>query len=401
MNLGVLTKDLETAEQEFITIWGSEHTWFLDLFKLVNEIRRVYGIKITDVLIRAGKPIYFGILKNFFTLKQIIGSSNKIDLNQFKRFTETKGKLSLLDIKSFVEKYVTYKFAEKREIKHLNFSLNIYGLGCYRINYSENDEGVSLNIRVLDFEIPSLGSILPKNQYAQRYVDFFNKLIETKEITFERQSVEIGKVKRGGLILHAGPTGSGKTTFIAAELLHFVNNIAGLLITYEDPIEYRFTDYPKVLQIELETNLKEEEVVKHFLRNSPSIGMFHEVKTREQFENVIDLASRGHLVFTTVHANDVGEVFSSFSTLDKNFRQLFSQVLLAIVCHKLDLGNKGEIVPLLEVFFNDAVYVGGDAAKSRAIFTLFLDQDIIKLRNLLYAEKKYEFFWTFQDFKRF
>ncbi|MEM1724823.1 MAG: hypothetical protein QXW71_03500, partial [Thermoplasmata archaeon] len=68
MNLGVLTKDLETAEQEFITIWGSEHIWFLDLFKLVNEIRRVYGIKITDVLIRAGKPIYFGILKNFFTL---------------------------------------------------------------------------------------------------------------------------------------------------------------------------------------------------------------------------------------------------------------------------------------------------------------------------------------------
>lgn len=401
MNLGVLTKDLETAEQEFITIWGNEHSWFLDLFKLVNEIKRIHGIKITDVLIKAGKPIYFGVLKNFFTLKQIIGVNSKIDLRQYKFFQETKGKLTLMDIKSFVERYIAYKFGEKKNIKHLNFSLNIYGLGCYRINFSENDEGLALNIRVLDFEIPSLGNILSRNPYSQRYINFFNKLIETKEITFERQNIEIGRIKRGGLILHAGPTGSGKTTFIAAELLHFVNNIAGLLITYEDPIEYRFTDYPKVLQIELETNLKEEEVVKHFLRNSPSIGMFHEVKTREQFENVIDLASRGHLIFTTVHANDVGEVFSSFSTLDKNFRQLFAQVLLAIVCHKLDLGSKGEIVPLLEIFFNDAVYVGGDAAKSRAIFTLFLDQDIIKLRNLLYAEKKYEFFWTFQDFKRF
>lgn len=403
MNFGIATKDVNDAKSEFVTIFSADHLWFFDLFSLIREIDINDNIRFTDVLIKQNRPIMVGIVKNFFSLHFIAREKYKDQIKPIyiSGLTEMK-------IKDFVEKYCLYKqnqLSLKQYNKiptHINFSLNIYGLGCFRCNFSNSDDGVSLNVRILDFMIPKIDELLSDtNPIDKRIKMFYSSLIENKTISVFNKPIDLSKIKRGGLIIHAGPTGSGKSTFIAGELGYFSDNINGLIITYEDPIEYRFTDYPKVLQIELETHLPNtsEEIYKHFLRNSPSVGSLGEIRTREEFLRVIDLASRGHLVFTTVHANNVKEVFSSFAFFEKDVKQLFATVLLGIICHRLEIDNNGRIYPILETFLNDIVFLP-DASRSNAkpIFTLYVDGDIGRLENLLYVQKGYNYFYSFEQY---
>lgn len=405
MNFGVDKKSYDEAKNEFLMVFGPNHIWFIELFNLIREVELKEKVKFTDVLIKQGKPVFLGILKNFFNIKHVLGEGAFDNTTQ--KFTRG---LTEIEIKDFVEGYFSfrenYKLTEADRPKQLNFSLNIYGLGCFRVNFSTNDDGVTLNIRILDFNIPELKTLLnPKNPFDARYINFFDQLIETKDLRLASsgKTVKFSKIKKGGLILHAGPTGSGKSTFIASELHSITNSINGLVITYEDPIEYRFTEYPKVLQVELGASghLLQQDIVKHFLRNSPAVGAFHEIKTREEFEDIIDLASRGHLIFTTVHANNVKDVFSSFAILDEQFRQLFSTTLLAVVCHKLDVDSNNKIYPLLEVFLNDAVMISDpNRSQSRSVFNLFIEKSIIKLGNLLYNERAYPYFFSFDEYSK-
>ena len=114
-----------------------------------------------------------------------------------------------------------------------------------------------------------------------------------------------------GMLLVTGPTGSGKTTSLYAAISE-VNQGDDKIITIEDPIEYQL---PGVLQIPVneKKGLTFARGLRSILRHDPDKIMVGEIRDAETAQIAIQAALTGHLVFTTVHANNVFDVIGRFS----------------------------------------------------------------------------------------
>lgn len=114
-----------------------------------------------------------------------------------------------------------------------------------------------------------------------------------------------------GMLLVTGPTGSGKTTSLYAAISE-VNKGKDKIITIEDPIEYQL---PGVLQIPVneKKGLTFARGLRSILRHDPDKIMVGEIRDSETAQIAIQAALTGHLVFTTVHANNVFDVIGRFS----------------------------------------------------------------------------------------
>ncbi|MBV8503811.1 MAG: type II/IV secretion system protein [Paucibacter sp.] len=113
-----------------------------------------------------------------------------------------------------------------------------------------------------------------------------------------------------GMLLVTGPTGSGKTTTLYATLTE-IHNGRDKIITIEDPVEYQL---PGVLQIPVneKKGLSFAKGLRSILRHDPDKIMVGEIRDRETAEIAVQSALTGHLVLTTVHANNVFDVFGRF-----------------------------------------------------------------------------------------
>ncbi len=114
-----------------------------------------------------------------------------------------------------------------------------------------------------------------------------------------------------GMLLVTGPTGSGKTTSLYAAISE-VNDGHDKIVTIEDPIEYQL---PGVLQIPVneKKGLTFARGLRSILRHDPDKIMVGEIRDAETAQIAIQAALTGHLVFTTVHANNVFDVIGRFS----------------------------------------------------------------------------------------
>jgi len=114
-----------------------------------------------------------------------------------------------------------------------------------------------------------------------------------------------------GMLLVTGPTGSGKTTSLYAAISE-VNHGHDKIVTIEDPIEYQL---PGVLQIPVneKKGLTFARGLRSILRHDPDKIMVGEIRDAETAQIAIQAALTGHLVFTTVHANNVFDVIGRFS----------------------------------------------------------------------------------------
>jgi len=114
-----------------------------------------------------------------------------------------------------------------------------------------------------------------------------------------------------GMLLVTGPTGSGKTTTLYAALTE-INNGRDKIITIEDPVEYQL---PGILQIPVneKKGLTFAKGLRSILRHDPDKIMVGEIRDRETAEIAVQSALTGHLVLTTVHANNVFDVFGRFT----------------------------------------------------------------------------------------
>lgn len=112
--------------------------------------------------------------------------------------------------------------------------------------------------------------------------------------------------KPHGMLLVTGPTGSGKTTTLYAALSE-INNGQDKIITIEDPVEYQL---PGVLQIPVneKKGLTFSRGLRSILRHDPDIILIGEIRDPETTQIAVQAALTGHLVFTTVHANNVFDV---------------------------------------------------------------------------------------------
>ncbi|MEO8410812.1 MAG: GspE/PulE family protein [Propionivibrio sp.] len=113
-----------------------------------------------------------------------------------------------------------------------------------------------------------------------------------------------------GMLLVTGPTGSGKTTTLYAAISE-INNGQDKIITIEDPVEYQL---PGVLQIPVneKKGLTFARGLRSILRHDPDKIMVGEIRDPETAQIAIQSALTGHLVFTTVHANNVFDVIGRF-----------------------------------------------------------------------------------------
>lgn len=117
-----------------------------------------------------------------------------------------------------------------------------------------------------------------------------------------------------GMVLVTGPTGSGKTTTLYAAISE-VNTGKDKIITIEDPVEYHL---PGVLQIPVneKKGLTFARGLRSILRHDPDKIMVGEIRDSETAQIAVQAALTGHLVFTTVHANNVFDVIGRFINME-------------------------------------------------------------------------------------
>lgn len=325
---------------EFASNLVGDCGWFVEILLKVKEWQKG-GYKITDIYVKEGRSVLIGILKNFFP----VPVDDEITRDMIKQLIYRMYYIRSWKLKG---KEGGSSVDEMNSTNVKSFSLAVDGLGILRITYSKNIFGNLFTIRILNFQIPSLEEVGLEGYYK----DFLKSLIRATTVKLPLQNQQsqfmLAKhVNTGGLIVHCGPTGSGKTTSIAAQIDFLAKETNGMIITYEDPIEYLYITKPNVLQYEIGANIDYKEIYDHFLRSTAQVALVGEVREKETMQKVIDLASRGHIVYTTLHARTVPEALYLLRENMKENLPLLSSSLLAITSQKLILvGDK--IKPIYE-----------------------------------------------------
>ncbi|SHN27353.1 general secretion pathway protein E [Duganella sacchari] len=176
-------------------------------------------------------------------------------------------------------------------------------------------------VRVKGSEIDFRVSIMP-NIFGE---DAVLRLLDRRALTEAAQSLRLESLglnadaivqirrlaaKPHGMLLVTGPTGSGKTTTLYAAITE-INTGRDKVVTIEDPVEYRL---PRVLQIPVneKKGLTFARGLRSILRHDPDKIMIGEIRDDETAQIAVQASLTGHLVFTTVHANNVFDVVGRF-----------------------------------------------------------------------------------------
>lgn len=207
------------------------------------------------------------------------------------------------------------EFEKKLE---LDFSFGIKGLARFRANVFNSKGAVAAVFRIIPSIIPDFKSLgLP------------NTLLKMTDAT-------------NGLILVTGPTGSGKSTTLAALLDYLNQNEAGHIITLEDPVEFVHSHKGCLVnQREIGSDsLSFGSALKSLLRQDPDIVLVGELRDVETIEAALTIAETGHLVFGTLHTNScvqtINRIINVFPSHQQGqVRTLLSFVLQGIVAQQL------------------------------------------------------------------
>jgi twitching motility protein PilT len=160
-----------------------------------------------------------------------------------------------------------------------------------------------------------------------------------------------------GLVVITGPTGSGKSTTLAALVRHITSRRPVHVITIEDPVEFLFVDdVASVAQRELGTDTYSfSEALRNTLRQDPDVIMVGEMRDPETISTVITAAETGHLVFSTLHTNSapqsVDRILDTFPGAQQaQVRAQLAQILKGVVSMKLvERDDGGGRVAALEI----------------------------------------------------
>jgi len=198
---------------------------------------------------------------------------------------------------------------------------------------------VRINAREIDFRV----SVMP-NIFGE---DAVLRLLDRQSLTEQAQSLTLDSLgldvhsaagirrlaaKPHGMLLVTGPTGSGKTTTLYAAITE-IHTGRDKIITIEDPVEYRL---PRVLQIPVneKKGLTFARGLRSILRHDPDKIMVGEIRDDETAQIAVQSALTGHLVFTSVHANNVFDVLGRFLHMGVDAYS-FAAALNGIVAQRL------------------------------------------------------------------
>lgn len=180
-------------------------------------------------------------------------------------------------------------------------------LAKLKINIEDKPQDGSLSINMTDRQIDLRISVLPSN-YGESIVIRILNPQEVKltfaELGFREDQVHVLEEeinKPNGMIISCGPTGSGKNTTLYTILLQ-LNKAETQIITLENPIEYKLAG---VVQTQVDPDSQKfAQGLKAILRQDPDVIMVGEIRDLETAETAINAALTGHLVVSTIHAND-------------------------------------------------------------------------------------------------
>lgn len=205
-----------------------------------------------------------------------------------------RGDLKRLDMPALSESEVDAMFDavlndERRErlnnFKECDLSFAVPGLARFRVN--------------LFWQQGRKGGVFRLIPYRIKTID---------EIGMPEVTKKLALLPRG-LILVTGPTGSGKSTSLAAMINHINEHSTRHVITIEDPIEYVHQDRKCIVnQRELGTDTSSfAEALRHIMRQNPDVILVGEMRDLETIQLAITAAETGHLVFSTLHTVDAAQ----------------------------------------------------------------------------------------------
>jgi twitching motility protein PilT len=162
-----------------------------------------------------------------------------------------------------------------------------------------------------------------------------------------------------GLVIVTGPTGSGKSTTLAAMILEIAEHEPLHIVTIEDPIEFLFQDKTAAIsQREVGTDTPTfREALRNAMRQDPDVIMVGEMRDVETITTVLTAAETGHLVFSTLHTNNAAQtldrIIDAFPPEQhKQIRGQLSLVLRGIVSLKLVKTVDGKMTAVVEILKN-------------------------------------------------
>ena len=215
--------------------------------------------------------------------------------------------------------------AEKRVPQDGRFKVRMPGKTIdFRVSVMPSAHGEDVVIRILDKESIS-------EQFTELRLDILG--LAEEELTRFRKYIR----EPYGMVLVTGPTGSGKTTTLYAALSE-IRSVEDKIITIEDPVEYQLRGITQI-PINDKKGLTFARGLRSILRHDPDKIMVGEIRDSETAQIAIQSALTGHLVFTTVHANNVVDVLGRFLNMGVEPYQFVSalncvmaQRLVRLIC---------------------------------------------------------------------
>ncbi len=217
--------------------------------------------------------------------------------------------------------------AEKRVPQDGRFRLRVRGKTIdFRVSIMPSAHGEDSVIRILD-----------KQSISEQFTELRLDILGFPELELRRFRKYIREPY--GMVLVTGPTGSGKTTTLYGALAE-IRSIEDKIITIEDPVEYQLRGITQI-PINEKKGLTFARGLRSILRHDPDKIMVGEIRDPETAQIAIQSALTGHLVFTTVHANNVFDVLGRFLNMGVEPYQFVSalncvmaQRLVRKICEK-------------------------------------------------------------------
>ena len=280
-------------------------------------------------------------LRNASDLHLVVPSLPLVRVNGRLKPVDSTLPLTAVDVN---EAFLQITSPEERELfykhKELDFSYTLAGVGHLRCNAAMQRGEVSLSIRLLPLRVPTIDEL------------------ELPEIC--KQLI----MKQRGLIIVTGPTGSGKTTTLAAMTSHLNLNDNRYVVTIEDPIEYIHPCINcAITQRELGNDtLSFAQALRHVLRQDPDVILVGEMRDLETAAAVLNVAETGHLILSTGHAPSAPQAMERIIDLFPLYERPLAQsrlasLLIAVVCQTLvpRADGSGRIAAVEVMLANSAV----------------------------------------------